>query len=137
REGPRARAARRDVRGNRGATRPRCVPARQSAVSRGRSRMVRADGDRKWGRRLSRKWGQRRLSAKASGMNDASRGKSSPTPLSVPRADYAAIGNWVDDGAHVLDLGCGDGALLAFLSAHRHASGYGIEIDDAGVLACV
>ncbi|HXR57330.1 MAG TPA: methionine biosynthesis protein MetW [Casimicrobiaceae bacterium] len=70
-------------------------------------------------------------------MNDASRGKSSPTPLSVPRADYEAIGNWVDDGAHVLDLGCGDGALLAFLSAHRHASGYGIEIDDAGVLACV
>ena len=65
------------------------------------------------------------------------RGKSSPTPFSVARADYAAIGNWVGDGAHVLDLGCGDGALLGFLAAQRRASGYGIEIDDAGVLACV
>ena len=32
------------------------------------------------------------------------------------RADYATIGGWVDDAAHVLDLGCGDGALLAFLA---------------------
>ncbi|HEX6794544.1 MAG TPA: methionine biosynthesis protein MetW [Casimicrobiaceae bacterium] len=70
-------------------------------------------------------------------MTGKSRGKSSLTPFSVARADYAAIGNWVGDGAHVLDLGCGDGALLGFLSARRRASGYGIEIDDAGVLACV
>ncbi len=70
-------------------------------------------------------------------MMDASREKSSLTPFSVARADYATIGNWVGDGAHVLDLGCGDGALLGFLAAQRRASGYGIEIDDAGVLACV
>jgi methionine biosynthesis protein MetW len=65
---------------------------------------------------------------------------SRPTPISpngVARADYATIGGWVGDGAHVLDLGCGDGALLAFLAAERHAKGYGIEIDDAGVLASV
>ena len=37
----------------------------------------------------------------------------------------------------MLDLGCGDGELLAFLAAQRRASGYGIEIADAGVLACV
>ena len=37
----------------------------------------------------------------------------------------------------MLDLGCGDGALLQFLVSERHASGYGIEIDDAGVLASV
>jgi methionine biosynthesis protein MetW len=55
----------------------------------------------------------------------------------VARADYATIGGWVGEGARVLDLGCGDGALLAFLAAERHASGYGIEIDDAGVLASV
>ncbi len=53
------------------------------------------------------------------------------------RADYATIGGWVDEGARVLDLGCGDGALLAFLAAQRRASGYGIEIDDAGVLASI
>ena len=67
-------------------------------------------------------------------------GKTSPTPISAPavaRADYATIGKWVADGARVLDLGCGDGALLAFLAAQRHATGYGIEIDDAGVLASV
>jgi methionine biosynthesis protein MetW len=37
----------------------------------------------------------------------------------------------------VLDLGCGDGVLLAGLSATHGAFGYGIEIDDANVLASV
>ncbi|MGH8803047.1 MAG: methionine biosynthesis protein MetW [Casimicrobiaceae bacterium] len=37
----------------------------------------------------------------------------------------------------MLDLGCGDGALLAYLAAERNASGYGIEIDEAGVLSAV
>jgi methionine biosynthesis protein MetW len=59
------------------------------------------------------------------------------SPNGVARADYATIGSWVADAARVLDLGCGDGALLAFLAAQRRASGYGIEIDDAGVLASV
>ncbi|HEV2221013.1 MAG TPA: methionine biosynthesis protein MetW [Casimicrobiaceae bacterium] len=53
------------------------------------------------------------------------------------RADYATIGGWVPECARVLDLGCGDGALLAYLAAKRQATGYGIEIDDAGVLASV
>jgi len=66
-------------------------------------------------------------------------GVAPPTPVGngVARADYATIGRWVADGARVLDLGCGDGALLQFLVSERHASGYGIEIDDAGVLASV
>ncbi len=55
----------------------------------------------------------------------------------VQRADYATIGGWVPEGARVLDLGCGDGALLAYLAAKRQATGYGIEIDDKGVLASV
>ena len=59
------------------------------------------------------------------------------SPNGVARADYATIGSWVAEGARVLDLGCGDGALLAFLAEHRRAGGYGIEIDDAGVLASV
>ncbi|OIN91794.1 MAG: methionine biosynthesis protein MetW [Comamonadaceae bacterium CG1_02_60_18] len=40
-------------------------------------------------------------------------------------------------GSRVLDLGCGDGAMLAYLQQTRGCSGYGIEIDDANVLACV
>jgi methionine biosynthesis protein MetW len=55
----------------------------------------------------------------------------------VARADYATIGGWIAERARVLDLGCGDGALLAYLASERRASGYGIEIDDAGVLASV
>jgi len=53
------------------------------------------------------------------------------------RADYATIGRWVGEGARVLDLGCGDGALLSHLIAERGCEGHGIEIDDAGVLASV
>ena len=40
-------------------------------------------------------------------------------------------------GSRVLDLGCGDGALLAYLQQHRACTGYGVELDDANVLACV
>ena len=48
-----------------------------------------------------------------------------------------AIAELVPRGSRVLDLGCGDGAMLAHLQATRDCSGYGIEIDDANVLACV
>jgi methionine biosynthesis protein MetW len=53
------------------------------------------------------------------------------------RADYSLIAAWVRPAAQVLDLGCGDGGLLAYLREHRQASGYGVEIDDASVLASV
>jgi methionine biosynthesis protein MetW len=51
------------------------------------------------------------------------------------RADFATIAGWLAPKARVLDLGCGDGSLLAYLQRERGAAGYGIEIDDAGVLA--
>jgi len=53
------------------------------------------------------------------------------------RADFAVIADWIKPGSRVLDLGCGDGSLLSVLVAHRGAEGYGVEIDDAGVLASV
>ena len=47
------------------------------------------------------------------------------------------IARWVSLGARVLDLGCGDGALLKHLWQTRQAPGYGVEIDDAKVLECI
>jgi methionine biosynthesis protein MetW len=48
-----------------------------------------------------------------------------------------AIGELVPKGSRVLDLGCGDGAMLDYLQRERGCSGYGIEIADANVLACI
>ena len=48
-----------------------------------------------------------------------------------------AIAELVPHGARVLDLGCGDGAMLDYLQRERGCTGYGVEIDDANVLACV
>lgn len=53
------------------------------------------------------------------------------------RPELDAIVQWVSPGARVLDLGCGDGQLLRTLWQARQAPGYGVEIDDASVLACV
>ena len=48
-----------------------------------------------------------------------------------------ALAELVPPGSRVLDLGCGDGAMLAHLQQTRGCTGYGIEIDDANVQACV
>jgi methionine biosynthesis protein MetW len=53
------------------------------------------------------------------------------------RSDFQAIAAWIKPDSTVLDLGCGDGVLLKYLSQTRNARGYGIDIDDANVLACV
>jgi methionine biosynthesis protein MetW len=53
------------------------------------------------------------------------------------RPDFAAIAEWIRVNSNVLDLGCGDGTLLRYLKDTRRISGYGVEIADAGVLACV
>ena len=52
-------------------------------------------------------------------------------------ATMQAIARLVPEGARVLDLGCGDGAMRDYLQRERGCSGYGIEIGDANVLACV
>ena len=53
------------------------------------------------------------------------------------KATMQVIAALVPEGARVLDLGCGDGALLDYLQRERGCSGYGVEIVDANVLACV
>lgn len=53
------------------------------------------------------------------------------------RADLAFIAHWVAPGSRVLDLGCGDGAMLEYLQLDKHCSGYGVEIDDAKIPRCV
>jgi methionine biosynthesis protein MetW len=53
------------------------------------------------------------------------------------RSDFAAIAQWVRPESKVLDLGCGDGALLRYLRQARNTHGYGVEIADEGVVACI
>jgi methionine biosynthesis protein MetW len=53
------------------------------------------------------------------------------------RLDYEIIQTLVPDGSRVLDLGCGDGQLLARLAEHKGCEGRGIEIDEQAVLACI
>ena len=50
------------------------------------------------------------------------------------RSDFALIANWVNQNAKVLDLGCGDGALLTHLHQVHNIRGYGVEKDDANWL---
>jgi methionine biosynthesis protein MetW len=64
--------------------------------------------------------------------------RSTPANSGLPgRPEFDAIAAWIEPGAQVLDLGCGDGSLLRYLIEVRRAMGYGIEIDDGNVLASV
>ena len=53
------------------------------------------------------------------------------------RPDFEVIAGWVQPGERVLDLGCGDGTLLKLLIETRGVRGYGVDIDDANVLAAI
>ena len=55
----------------------------------------------------------------------------------MDRPDFDVISRWIPEGAHVLDLGCGDGTLLAKLIRERRVTGYGIEKNDSNIAACV
>jgi methionine biosynthesis protein MetW len=53
------------------------------------------------------------------------------------RPDLAAIADMIRPGSRVLDVGCGDGALLEHLVRTKNVDGRGIEISQANVNACV
>lgn len=53
------------------------------------------------------------------------------------RSDLQLIADWIPQGSQVLDLGCGDGQLLAYLARQKQVSGYGVEIDVNNVIRCV
>ncbi len=60
-----------------------------------------------------------------------------PLILAATRPDFAAIAAWIPVGASVLDLGCGDGSLLRYLKDTRRVRGYGVEIADDNIVACI
>lgn len=53
------------------------------------------------------------------------------------RVDLQLIASMIEPGARVLDVGCGDGALLHHLAEHKEVDGRGIEIRPDGVKACL
>lgn len=57
--------------------------------------------------------------------------------LERERFDFAVIAGWIPAGERVLDLGCGDGHLLRYLSETKGIQGYGVEISPQSVLECV
>jgi len=53
------------------------------------------------------------------------------------RTDLSVVESWVQEGSYVLDLGCGDGTLLNDLAIKKNCSGYGLEIDQEKITACI
>ncbi len=53
------------------------------------------------------------------------------------RGDLRLVANLIGSGARLLDIGCGDGELLAHLALHRGVDGRGMELSQSGVNACV
>jgi len=61
----------------------------------------------------------------------------SAKPPAHVRADLKRIASWIEPGSRVLDLGCGDGTLLAHLQNDKQCVGAGVELSDQQVIACV
>jgi methionine biosynthesis protein MetW len=69
---------------------------------------------------------------------DLADGRSAPAAGAVElRRDLRLIADMIEPGARVLDIGCGDGALLAYLTRHKGVDGRGMELSQSGVNACV
>jgi methionine biosynthesis protein MetW len=57
--------------------------------------------------------------------------------MTPSRPDFDVIVRMVPAGVRVLDLGCGDGTLLAELVVQKGVQGRGVEVDEANVRACM
>jgi methionine biosynthesis protein MetW len=53
------------------------------------------------------------------------------------KVDNKNISDWIKQGATVLDLGCGDGELLAYLTSAKQIRAQGIELDEHAIVKCV
>src|SRR5437764_14540371 len=60
----------------------------------------------------------------------------SPAPGEL-RRDLRLIAEMIEPGSRVLDIGCGDGALLAYLAREKAVDARGMELSQSGVNACV
>ena len=60
-----------------------------------------------------------------------------PSISTLSRRDLEIIADMIDEGSRVLDVGCGNGALLDYLGRNKGVDGRGIELSQAGVNACV
>jgi methionine biosynthesis protein MetW len=60
-----------------------------------------------------------------------------PPPRGDIRGDLRLIAEMIAPGSRVLDIGCGDGALLAYLTREKQVDGRGMELSQSGVNACV
>lgn len=67
----------------------------------------------------------------------APEGALSAAPLGALRRDLRLIADMIEPGSRVLDVGCGDGALLAYLAREKGVDARGIELSQSGVNACV
>ena len=57
--------------------------------------------------------------------------------MTAARLDMRQLKRWIANGERVLDLGCGDGALLRYLRDELNADGMGIDIDAEGIRRCM
>jgi methionine biosynthesis protein MetW len=57
--------------------------------------------------------------------------------MSKLRVDQKVIADLVENNSRILDLGCGDGALLDYLIRNKEARGFGVELDHNGVHTCI
>ena len=63
--------------------------------------------------------------------------RTAPLPAATPRADHLLIVEMIEPGSRVLDVGCGDGALLQLLAERKSVDGRGVELSRERVNACV